>query len=90
MVILEIMIAILGLALGLVATVGLYFGLLGCLGVFFHLARCGHCGHLWVTSKSEPLVSCPSCTHPHLLHPLYAMHHHRVPVRQDSTASSLH
>ena len=35
MVILEIVIAILALALGIVAMGGLYFGLLGCLGVFF-------------------------------------------------------
>ena len=36
MVILEIVIAVLALALGIVAMGGLYFGLLGCLGVFFH------------------------------------------------------
>jgi hypothetical protein len=91
MVILEIVIAMLTLALGIVATAGLYFGLLGCLGVFFHVVHCKGCGHLCITSKSQPVDSCPSCIHPHLLHPLYALHHHDVlPGTQDSSGSAHH
>lgn len=78
MVVLEVVIAVLVLALGIVATAGLYVGLLGFLGVFFHVARCEHCGRLCVTSKSEPVESCPVCSHRHLLHPLHAIHHERI------------
>ncbi len=91
MVILEIVIAILALALGIVAMGGLYFGLLGCLGVFFHVVHCQGCGRLCITSKSEPVDSCPSCSHPRLLHPLYALHHHNaLPGTQDSPGPARH
>ena len=91
MVILEIVIAILALALGIVTMAGLYYGLLGCLGVFFHVVHCKGCGHFCITSKSKPVDSCLSCSHPHLLHPLHAVHHHDVlPGTQDSSVSARH
>ena len=88
MVILEIAAVVLAVALGIVTMAGLYFGLLGCLGVFFHVVHCERCGHLCITSRSEPIVSCPSCNHPHLLHPLHAFHDHEVLPGVDSSSVS--
>jgi hypothetical protein len=88
MVVLEIAVAILALALGIVTMAGLYFGLLGCLGVFFHVVHCERCGHLCITSRSEPVGSCPSCKHPHLRHPLHALHHHLIPGADTSSVSA--
>lgn len=88
MVVLEVVIATLVLALGIVATAGLYVGLLGYLGVVFHVAHCERCGHLWITSAASPLQSCPSCNHPRLLHPVHALHHEHLFHRGGSSVSA--
>jgi hypothetical protein len=88
MVIVEVLAAVLVGVLALATLLAMYGGLLGLLGVM-RFVPCDLCGHLGMTSASEPLRTCTRCRHGRLLHPLWALHHshgghHRGP------AGSLH
>jgi hypothetical protein len=74
MLIVEIIGAVLVLALAVVVTAGFYLGVLASIGAL-RLTRCRHCGHLGISAPREPLLLCSRCRHPHLLHPLRVHHH---------------
>jgi len=54
MVAVEVLTAVLVLALAIVTTAVFYVGLLGAVGLIRYV-QCDHCGHLGLTSASEPL-----------------------------------
>ena len=72
---------------GFAATLAIYLGLLNWMGGFY-VVHCSECHHLTGSSVNSPPTSCPHCRHPVLMHPLYAAHHRRAPVRV--LADSLH
>ncbi len=48
-------------------------GLMGAVGDV-RFERCSACQHLVVTSAAAPVVACPYCRHPRLLHPVRTAH----------------
>lgn len=70
----EALAGVLVLALALVMTAGVYLGLLAIVGAI-RFVKCDRCGHLGMTSASEPLRTCTVCRHGRLFHPLLALHH---------------
>jgi hypothetical protein len=77
MVVVEILVVVLSTLLFIVVVAALWVGLLGVIGAV-QFARCDRCGHLGLTSASEPLRACIRCRHGRLLHPVVAVHHGHV------------
>ena len=63
--------------LSLAATAAIFAGLLNWAGAFY-VVRCAACHHLAFSMVNQPQPSCPHCTHPALLHPLYTAQHGRA------------
>ncbi|AMO62873.1 Uncharacterised protein [Mycolicibacterium phlei] len=71
--------------IGLLATAtvaAIYIGLFGLMGAAY-MVRCANCHHLTLTSSRQSPQACVHCRHPALLHPVYTLHHHTVPVHRD-------
>jgi len=86
MVAVEVLTAVVVLALAIVTTAAFYVGVLGALGLIRYV-RCDRCGHLGLTSASEPLRSCLHCRHGQLFHPHFALHHARAEHGSDRLGS---
>lgn len=70
----EAVTSVLVLVLGVVSLVAICIGVLSLFGAV-RMSRCNRCGHLWLTSADEALLSCAYCRHEQLLHPITALHH---------------
>ena len=68
--------AVLVAILAIASLAAFVLGVLGAFGVL-HLARCAKCGHLVIGDKLP--VGCPYCRHPHLAHPITAIHRPHQP-----------
>jgi hypothetical protein len=75
----EIIIALLVAALGIVTLTAAFIGLLA-VGGLARLARCDTCGRLALATGERPLTDCPICRHERLLHPMTASHHGYAPA----------
>lgn len=67
--VIEILTAILVIALGVATVIAAYIGLLSFSGVV-RLARCPRCNHLAVTSAGGSPRLCSHCRYVHMRHPL--------------------